>query len=264
MRAPDGDSVEHPGGVEIARVLERPGHLGDTVDAGRALADSAVRNGGRETFAAGREAYRVDDLSIPGAAAEVAGKRLADLALAGVGAPLEQIGCGDDEARRAEAALDRTRCEEGVLDRVEPFSFGECLDRAHVVSVDLRVVRNGDDLGTYAPAISTFPNSTTGIGTPSVRTGLLEDLYLTLVSSPNEKGRVTIGVQTEPLTLWLWIGGGLMAVGTLIALAPRVRRRVTIERVVSPPRPPAPDDGDGTAVEGDRTDPDVIGAGAPA
>ena len=137
----------------------------------------------------------------------------------------------------------------------------------NVVSVDLRVVRDGDTLGTYAPAISTFPNSTTGIGTPSVRTGLLEDLYLTLVSSPNEKGRVTIGVQTEPMTLWLWIGGGLMAIGTLIALAPRVRRRVTVERIVSPPSgPPAPDggrDGEGTA-DGDRTDPDVIGAGAPA
>ena len=35
------------------------------------------------------------------------------------------------------------------------------------------------------------------IGTPSVRTGLLEDVYLTIVSSPNEQGRITIGMQTE-------------------------------------------------------------------
>jgi cytochrome c-type biogenesis protein CcmF len=136
----------------------------------------------------------------------------------------------------------------------------------NVVSVDLRVVRGSDDLGTYAPAISTFPNSTTGIGTPSVHTGLLEDVYLTLVSSPNETGRITVGVQTEPLTLWLWIGGALMAVGTLIALAPRVRRRVTVERIVRPPsEPPVPDDPDdpGADADGGRGDPDVIGAGAP-
>jgi len=136
----------------------------------------------------------------------------------------------------------------------------------NVVSVDLRVTHGGDDLGTYAPAISTFPNSTTGIGTPSVRTGVLEDVYLTLVSSPNQSGRITVGVQTQPLTLWLWIGGALMALGTIIALAPRVRRRVDVERIVTPPpdqRPPDGDRGPGADAQGERPDPDVIGAGAP-
>ncbi|MBA2326320.1 MAG: heme lyase CcmF/NrfE family subunit [Actinobacteria bacterium] len=92
------------------------------------------------------------------------------------------------------------------------------------VSAQVRVERGGDDLGVYAPAISTFPNSTSGIGTPSVHTGLREDVYLTLVSSPNERGRVTIGVAVNPLILWLWIGGGVMALGTLIALAPSLQR----------------------------------------
>jgi cytochrome c-type biogenesis protein CcmF len=134
-------------------------------------------------------------------------------------------------------------------------------DQKNVVAVDLRVVHGGDHLGTYAPAISTFPNSTEGIGTPSVHTGLLEDLYLTLVSSPNQRGRITVGVQTQPMTLWLWIGGGLMALGTLIALAPRVRRRVSVERVVIPP-PTADGAGEADAgADGDRPDP--IGAGAP-
>ena len=51
------------------------------------------------------------------------------------------------------------------------------------MSVDLAISRDGEQLGTYAPAISTFRNANQGIGTPSVRTGLLEDVYLTLVSS---------------------------------------------------------------------------------
>ncbi|MGQ0804311.1 MAG: heme lyase CcmF/NrfE family subunit [Actinomycetota bacterium] len=92
------------------------------------------------------------------------------------------------------------------------------------VSARVRVERGGDNLGVYAPAISTFPNSTSGIGTPSVHTGLREDVYLTLVSSPNERGRVTIGVAVNPLILWLWLGGGVMAIGTLVALAPSLRR----------------------------------------
>ena len=58
-----------------------------------------------------------------------------------------------------------------------------------------------------------------------MHTGLVEDVYLTLVSSPKEGGRVTLGVRVNPMILWLWIGGGVMALGTILALAPRLRRR---------------------------------------
>jgi cytochrome c-type biogenesis protein CcmF len=93
------------------------------------------------------------------------------------------------------------------------------------ISADVRVRRGDRDLGVYAPAISTFPNSTEGIGTPSVRTGLTEDVYLTLVSSPNDGGRIALGVRVNPMILWLWVGGGVIALGTLLALLPRPRRR---------------------------------------
>jgi cytochrome c-type biogenesis protein CcmF len=98
-------------------------------------------------------------------------------------------------------------------------------DQKTTVKARVRIEHDGDDLGVYAPAISTFPGAPQGIGTPSVRTGLREDVYLTLVSSPNERGRITLGVAVNPLVLWLWIGGGVMALGTLIALVPSLRRR---------------------------------------
>jgi cytochrome c-type biogenesis protein CcmF len=93
------------------------------------------------------------------------------------------------------------------------------------VAADVRIARGDSDLGVYAPSISTFPNSTEGIGTPSVRTGFVEDLYLTLISSPNDGGRITLGVRVNPMIVWLWIGGGVIALGTILALAPRLRRR---------------------------------------
>ena len=92
-----------------------------------------------------------------------------------------------------------------------------------VVSAEVRIERGDRDLGRYAPSISSFPNFTGGIGTPSVRTGLVEDVYLTLVSSPDDDGRVTIGVAINPLVVWLWIGGAVMAMGTAVALLPTRR-----------------------------------------
>ena len=32
-------------------------------------------------------------------------------------------------------------------------------------------------------------------------------------------------MRINPLIVWLWIGGGFMALGTILALSPRLRRR---------------------------------------
>ena len=54
----------------------------------------------------------------------------------------------------------------------------------------------------------------------------MRDLYLTLISSPTADARVTLGVQVNPMVLWLWIGGLLMALGTAVALLPAKRTPV--------------------------------------
>ena len=84
--------------------------------------------------------------------------------------------CGCDAASRRPSPATRSRTSARDVDRVgaEDHGLGAGAHRA-----------GRRDLGVYAPAISTFPNSTEGIGTPSVRTGLREDVYLTLVSSPS-------------------------------------------------------------------------------
>ena len=110
-----------------------------------------------------------------------------------------------------------------------------------VRSVDLAVRKGSRDLGTYAPAVTAFPNVTSGIGTPSVRTGLLEDVYLTLISSPNERGRITVGVSIQSMTLWIWLGGAVMALGTIVALTPTARRQFGRVRP-TPPAAAAPPD----------------------
>ncbi|MHB1486557.1 MAG: heme lyase CcmF/NrfE family subunit [Acidimicrobiales bacterium] len=76
------------------------------------------------------------------------------------------------------------------------------------------------------PAVSLFGSSTEGIGTPAVDSGLVDDVYLTLVQAPaaHDPG-VLLGVVIQPLVIWLWIGGALIGVGTLMAALPERRRR---------------------------------------
>lgn len=78
----------------------------------------------------------------------------------------------------------------------------------------------------HRPALSRFPFATQAIGTPSVATGVLGDVYLTLVRTPPRAGDdATIGVIVQPLVVWLWIGGGVMAIGSLLAVFPTRRER---------------------------------------
>jgi cytochrome c-type biogenesis protein CcmF len=107
-------------------------------------------------------------------------------------------------------------------------------DQKTTVEARVRLAVDGEDLGVYTPAISSFPGRTSGIGTPDVREGLVRDVYLTLVSSPTERDRVTIGVAVNPMIVWLWIGGGVVALGTLVALLPSLRRRSRRDPVPEP------------------------------
>jgi cytochrome c-type biogenesis protein CcmF len=111
-----------------------------------------------------------------------------------------------------------------------------------------------DGGGVLRPAVSQFGSDSEGIGTPSVASGLTSDVYLTLDSSPDgatvgggpapsivsgqsgsgsggstigsrAAGAATIGVVVQPMVAWLWIGGAVMALGTLMAALPERRRR---------------------------------------
>jgi cytochrome c-type biogenesis protein CcmF len=96
--------------------------------------------------------------------------------------------------------------------------------RRTVVAAVVRV----DGGKSYTPAITKFKSMGTNIGTPSVKSSFVEDIYLTVeppikVSSKNVKIKVFI----KPMVMWLWIGGGLMGIGTLLSAFPGRRRKPT-------------------------------------
>jgi cytochrome c-type biogenesis protein CcmF len=133
-----------------------------------------------------------------------------------------------------------------------------------------------DGTGPWGPAISQFPGGSQSIGTPSVRTTPTHDIALTLLDLPREGSEsVTIRATFQPLIVWLWIGGGVMAVGTLLSVFPGRRRNPT-DPVSSPlPEPrrrsggeasggPVRPEGEPGAGRAEPTDGDAVVAGGRA
>jgi len=107
----------------------------------------------------------------------------------------------------------------------------------------------------YAPAINEYVFGGQTIGTPSVSTGLRQDVFLALLDVPEEPGDpVVIRVVIQPLVTWLWIGGGVMGLGTALAAFPGKRRRPTEPTSASAGEATPDEDPDG------RADPELIGA----
>src|SRR5262249_34947576 len=81
--------------------------------------------------------HRAHDLVVAGAAAEIAREAEADLALGRVRIVVEQRLRRDQEARRADAALECCEFQEFLLERMQLVSVGDALDCADVAALGL-------------------------------------------------------------------------------------------------------------------------------
>ncbi len=119
------------------------------------------------------------------------------------------------------------------LEEVRNFSTA----RSDGVAADVAI----DGGQAYSPALTRFNRAGKAIGTPSVKTGITKDIYLTLESTTGAgTDQASIKVFIKPMIVWMWIGGGLMAIGTLLAAFPGKRRRLPTSPVSSPiPTEPA-------------------------
>lgn len=105
------------------------------------------------------------------------------------------------------------------------FTFTGTRDVATSTHTAFEALIRVDHGRSYAPAISNYPFASEAIGTPSIRSTLSEDIYLTLAGPPTHPGgSVVIGVILEPLVSWIWIGGSVMLLGTVLAVWPGRRR----------------------------------------
>ncbi|MFN0062240.1 MAG: heme lyase CcmF/NrfE family subunit [Myxococcaceae bacterium] len=83
-----------------------------------------------------------------------------------------------------------------------------------------------------SPRMNFYARSTDPIGTPAVRSGLREDLYVSLLAFSQEEGTASLNAWVFPLVAWLWFSLPFFVVGTLIALWPQ--RRSALPASVDP------------------------------
>jgi cytochrome c-type biogenesis protein CcmF len=86
-------------------------------------------------------------------------------------------------------------------------------------------VLNGEHLvGIVSPEKSLYRGQNQPTTDVAIHSTLKEDLYVILAGY--EKDSATFKVLVNPLVVWLWIGGGLMILGTIVIVLPERRKAV--------------------------------------
>jgi len=97
-----------------------------------------------------------------------------------------------------------------------------------VIGALFTLSRGNDRLGVLEPRLNQYVNQVQAIPTPSVRTGLREDVYLSLVRIDAGNARATIDVFRFPLMWLLWTGTLVIVAGGTWSWAIARRRRTDV------------------------------------
>ncbi len=110
------------------------------------------------------------------------------------------------------------RCESLTLGDTPNYSYQRAM---------LSVTQAGRALGTMDPERRFYKASQTLTSHVSIRRSLAEDLYVVLAGQDRESGKAIVEIYVNPLVMWVWIGGLVLFLGTLLAMIPsRVEREM--------------------------------------
>ena len=166
----------------------------------------------------------------------------------GVAVVAVAMACSSAYVRQAEFRFDEVGDRAAFAGHELVFDGLSVVDLPEKSETRVAVLVDGDH---HEPAISVFPFGGQTIGTPSTRSTWRDDLQLAVLAVPDGSGygsgdgaeATVVRVTVQPLVSWLWIGGAVMALGTLLAALPgagsptgRTRRpdESVVERVGEP------------------------------
>ena len=87
-------------------------------------------------------------------------------------------------------------------------------------------VLNGRGAGTVLePAKKFYPQEQSPIAYVDYRLGLIDDVYLVLGDFARDGTSATVKFQVNRMVSWIWLGGVVLTLGTLLAVLPEPRRK---------------------------------------
>jgi cytochrome c-type biogenesis protein CcmF len=105
------------------------------------------------------------------------------------------------------------------------------------VAAAFRVFNGSRDLGVLSPALKFFPTQQSPVGRAVHRSSISDDIYLILSGfSELDKNQATLKVLVRPLVIWIWVGGFVILLGTLVSIAPMKKKSESIETVAEEER----------------------------
>lgn len=145
-----------------------------------------------------------------------------------------------------------TRSQELTLKTNQPVEWGghtfelvgfEKTETDRLTRISARISVDGTE---RAPAVTKYLKMGNNIGTPSVRTSAVNDIYITIEPPVKmDSGVAKVKIFIKPMVMWIWVGGLLMVAGTVLAMFPGSRRRRPTDAVSAPVPGGAPDPADG-------------------
>ena len=142
-----------------------------------------------------------------------------------LGVVLLAVGLAASEAYKSERTVNLAVGESAT---VEGHEFRYVAPGADINDRRVRVFAgieiDGDDV--HHPATISFRSTGQIVPTPSVRSGFTKDIFLVLATVPDPADdSIDLRVIIRPMVAWIWTGGLLMGIGTVLALFPGRRRR---------------------------------------
>ncbi|MBI2916969.1 MAG: heme lyase CcmF/NrfE family subunit [Chloroflexi bacterium] len=92
-----------------------------------------------------------------------------------------------------------------------------------VLASTLTVYTGGDYLGTVTPERYIHRNHDNPVTEVAIRSTLKEDLYV-IYGGKNPDGTATFKFKVNPMVMWIWIGWGVMLLGSAVAFWPEMKR----------------------------------------
>jgi cytochrome c-type biogenesis protein CcmF len=99
---------------------------------------------------------------------------------------------------------------------------------------------DGREITVMEPAKLFFKRPQQPATKVAIRSTPIADLYVVLAGIDDTGTTATFEVFLTPLVFWLWAGGLLMVLGTVIVMWPNVRERAAIAAALSSTRDRAP------------------------